>query len=380
VNVIVFEDHKALNLEPISLTRPVFDIRCGAKTFIERVKKLDSIDISALVVRDELVDVTRDNHPGTSVNPDRFDDGIWLNGSVLWSSGQIEEIRSTPGTGFFNDEDMIALNLSSKTIDQWMSNGGPLSMKTPKGIIKKKLKVKKANYLWDILNWIPQAVQEISEQITSIPVGPNVAIDESDGPVVISENVSIQPFVYLKGPVFIGSGSTINAHSKIEKCIIGPGSKIAGEVHGTIFQGWSNKAHDGYLGDSFVGEWVNFGAGTTNSNLKNNYSPVSIKVNGQNVDSDSLFLGLFIGDHSKTAIGTQFNTGTNVGVGCNIISHTFPNRDIPSFSFHYNGSNKNMDFDQFLDSASKVKARRDQSLTEPEIILLRNIFLARHNS
>ena len=138
MNVIVFEDHKALNLEPISLTRPVFDIRCGAKTFIERVKKLDSIDISALVVRDELVDVTRDNHPGTSVNPDRFDDGIWLNSSVLWSSGQIEEIRSTPGTGFFNDEDMIALNLSSKTIDQWMSNGGPLSMKTPKGIIKKK--------------------------------------------------------------------------------------------------------------------------------------------------------------------------------------------------------------------------------------------------
>ena len=238
-----------------------------------------------------MVDVTRDNHPGTSVNPDRFDDGIWLNGSVLWSSGQIEEIRSTPGTGFFNDEDMIALNLSSKTIDQWLSNGGPLSMITPKGIIKKKLKVKKANYLWDILNWIPQAVQEISEQITSIPVGPNVAIDESDGPVVISENVSIQPFVYLKGPVFIGSGSTINAHSKIEKCIIGPGSKIAGELHGNIFQGWSNKAHDGYLGDSFVGEWVNFGAGTTNSNLKNNYSPVSIKVNGQNVDSDSLFLG-----------------------------------------------------------------------------------------
>ena len=93
-----------------------------------------------------------------------------------------------------------------------------------------------------------------------------------------------------------------------------------------------------------------------------------------------MYLGLFIGDHSKTAIGTQFNTGTNVGVGCNIISHTFPNRHIPSFTFQYKDYNKNMDFDQFLETASKVKVRRDQSLTKTEITLLRKIFLSRHNS
>ena len=380
MKVIVFEGHRALDLEPISLTRAVFDIRCGANTFIERIKKLNLIEVSALMVRDELVGVTRDSHPGISVNPETFDDGIWLNGSVLWSAGQIEKIKSTPETAFFNSKDLVALNLSPEAINQWISDGGPLSVKIPKGIIKKEIKVKKANYLWDILNWIPETVQEVSEQIPSIPVDPNMAIDESDGPVIVSENVTIQPFVFLKGPVFIGSGSTITAHSKIEKCIIGPGSKIGGEVHGTIFHGWSNKVHDGYLGDSFVGEWVNFGAGTTNSNLKNNYSPVSIKVNGKKINSDLLYLGLFIGDHSKTAIGTQFNTGTNVGVGCNIISHTFPNRHIPSFTFQYKDYNKNMDFDQFLETASKVKVRRDQSLTKTEITLLRKIFLSRHNS
>ena len=380
MKMTVFEDHQALNLEPISVTRAVFDIRCGAETFIERINRLNAKKISSLVVRNELADITRENHPGTSVNPDTFVGGIWLNGSVLWSADQIKVIKSTPETVFFHGEDLVALNLSSDAINKWVSAGGPLSGKIPKGILKKEIKVQKANYLWDILNWIPETVQEVSEQIPSIPVDPNMAIDESDGPVIVSENVTIQPFVFLKGPVFIGSGSTITAHSKIEKCIIGPGSKIGGEVHGTIFHGWSNKVHDGYLGDSFVGEWVNFGAGTTNSNLKNNYSPVSIKVNGKKINSDLLYLGLFIGDHSKTAIGTQFNTGTNVGVGCNIISHTFPNRHIPSFTFQYKDYNKNMDFDQFLETASKVKVRRDQSLTKTEITLLRKIFLSRHNS
>ena len=376
MKMTVFEDHQALNLEPISVTRAVFDIRCGAETFIERINRLNAKKISSLVVRNELADITRDNHPGTSVNPDTFVGGIWLNGSVLWSADQIKVIRSTPETVFFHGENLVALNLSSDAINKWVSAGGPLSGKIPKGILKKEIKVQKANYLWDILNWIPEIVQEAAEHLSSIPANSKVATDESEGPVVISENVTIQPFTFLKGPVFIGSGSTITAHSKIEKSIIGPGCKIGGEVHGTIFQGWSNKVHDGHLGDSFVGEWVNFGAGTTNSNLKNNYLPVSIKVNRQLINSDLLFLGLFIGDHSKSAIGTQFNTGTNVGVGCNIISHGFSKRHIPSFTFHYNGRNKKIDFDQFLETASNVKARRDKALTKTEIVLLRNIFLS----
>ena len=101
-------------------------------------------------------------------------------------------------TAFFNSKDLVALNLSPEAINQWISDGGPLSVKIPKGIIKKEIKVKKANYLWDILNWIPETVQEVSEQIPSIPVDPNMAIDESDGPVIVSENVTIQPFVFLK--------------------------------------------------------------------------------------------------------------------------------------------------------------------------------------
>ena len=194
----------------------------------------------------------------------------------------------------------------------------------------------------------------------------NVHFNESSGPVVLSKDVQIEPFCYLKGPLFIGENSTIKSNSKISNSVIGPYCKIGGEVSGTIIQGFTNKSHYGFLGNSFVGEWVNLGAGTTNSNLKNNYKNVSMIINNQLINSNKLFLGSFIGDHTKTAIGTMLNTGTKIGIGCNVLSQSFPSRNILSFNMINNNQIKKTTFKEFIEVVKKTKLRRNKLLLEQE--------------
>ena len=166
--------------------------------------------------------------------------------------------------------------------------------------------------------------------------------------------------------MFIGENTTIKSNSKISNSVIGPYCKIGGEVSGTIFQGYANKSHYGFLGDSFVGEWVNLGAGTTNSNLKNNYKNVSVIINNQLINSNKLFLGSFIGDHTKTAIGTILNTGTNIGIGCNLLTKSFPSRNISSFSIINDDQINTTTFKEFIEVVKKVKLRRNKLLLEQE--------------
>ena len=150
--------------------------------------------------------------------------------------------------------------------------------------------------------------------IKAILIAPkNPFLDDQDGPIVIEDNVNIMPGAMIKGPVYICSGSTIKMGAKIYgPTVIGPHCKIGGEVSNCIFLGFSNKAHDGFLGNSIIGEWCNIGAGTNNSNLKNDYGNVKMwdYMNREFKDSAQQFLGLFMGDHTKCAINTSFNTGT----------------------------------------------------------------------
>ena len=187
----------------------------------------------------------------------------------------------------------------------------------------------------------------------------NVVINESNGPVFISRSATVEPFVVLNGPVFIGNNCLIKSHSNISKSIINHDCKVKGEVHTSIFQPFSNKAHEGFLGHSFIASWVNLGAGTTTSNLKNNYSNVLVKWNGELIDTKSIFFGSIIGEHVKTSIGTNLNTGTVIEMGSNIVSQSFPPRFIPSFSFYYNGKISKITFEDFKDVASEAMSRRN---------------------
>ena len=194
----------------------------------------------------------------------------------------------------------------------------------------------------------------------------HVVIDESSGPVFISESAIIEPFVIINGPVFIGDNCLIKSHSNISKSIINHNCKVKGEVHTSIFQPFANKAHDGFLGHSFIASWVNLGAGTTTSNLKNNYSNVSVKWNGELIDTKSIFFGSIIGEHVKTSIGTNLNTGSVIEMGSNVVSQSFPPRYIPSFSFYYNGKISQITFEDFKDTASKAMSRRNINFSSVE--------------
>ena len=199
---------------------------------------------------------------------------------------------------------------------------------------------------------------------------PNVFFNDDYGPIIIDEDVLIMEGAVIKGPVHICSGSTIKMGAKIYgPTIIGPKCKIGGEVSNCLFLGYSNKAHDGFLGHSIIGEWCNIGAGTSNSNLKNDYGFVKMwdYSKGQFNESanngvKSQFLGLYMGDHSKCAINTSFNTGTTVGVNCNIFGFGFPRNFIPSFSWGGPQGIKEYDLNKAIFVAKKVMQRRDVEL------------------
>jgi UDP-N-acetylglucosamine diphosphorylase / glucose-1-phosphate thymidylyltransferase / UDP-N-acetylgalactosamine diphosphorylase / glucosamine-1-phosphate N-acetyltransferase / galactosamine-1-phosphate N-acetyltransferase len=167
-----------------------------------------------------------------------------------------------------------------------------------------------------------------------VEVDPHVVLDAREGPIHLEAGVRIGSFTLLRGPAWIGADTTLLG-GLVEAVSVGPGCKLRGEISESVILGWSNKAHDGYLGHALVGSWVNLGAGTTNSDLKNNYSPVRVPAGPEReVETGLLKVGVFLGDHVKTGIGTLLSTGTVVGAGSNVFGGSgFPPRWIPPFSW-----------------------------------------------
>jgi acetyltransferase-like isoleucine patch superfamily enzyme len=182
----------------------------------------------------------------------------------------------------------------------------------------------------------------------------NVVLDARSGPIYIGKNTIVRPQSYLKGPLSIG-----------------PECRIGGEVVHSIIHGYSNKAHYGFIGHSYIGEWVNLGAGTTNSNLKNNYSAVKILVGGKEVDTGQQFMGCFIGDYAKTGIGTLIATGAVIGVGANVFGVGVTPKVVPSFSW---GVTKEYELDKFLEAAARAMERRGKEIRTEDRKLLQKVF------
>ncbi len=203
-------------------------------------------------------------------------------------------------------------------------------------------------------------------------IKPGVVIDATNGPVYIGENVQIDIGALIQGPVFIDKDSYISLGSKIRGgTLIGPNCKIGGEVTNSIFHGFSNKVHDGFIGHSYIGEWVNIGAGTNNSNLKNNYSDVKFNFGKNIIDSNKQFLGTMIGDFTRISIATSINTGTFIGIGSNLFNHNFSNKFVEPFSW---GNDEKVDFGRFINTCKLMLKRRDYELHKTEENLLKYLY------
>ena len=199
-------------------------------------------------------------------------------------------------------------------------------------------------------------------------------LNATDGPIFIGPQVEIQEGSHLRGPLVIGQQTVVKMSTRIYgPSVIGPNCRIGGEISNCTFLGYSNKGHDGFLGQSVIGHWCNLGAATNSSNLKSNYGPVRVwnESKQELVDSGLQFCGLLMGDHSKCGINTMFNTGAVVGIGCNIFGGGFQPKHIPDFAWGGGDNWQVHAFDRFIETAQRVMSRRGKTLESAEIEQLR---------
>src|SRR6185436_4474196 len=203
-------------------------------------------------------------------------------------------------------------------------------------------------------------------------VEPGVVFDVRKGAVVVEQRAYVKSGTRFEGPVYVGPGSEIFG-GQIHNCSIGSRCKLRGEISSSVFVGFANKAHEGFVGHSVIGRWVNLGAGTTTSNLKNTYGKVRLQIGSDSLDTERQYLGSLIGDHVKTAIGTMLGTGTVIGAGANVFGDVRPPKYVRPFAWG-GGNEQRMESAGFLATAQRVLARRDVTVTEPVRRMLEELY------
>jgi UDP-N-acetylglucosamine diphosphorylase/glucosamine-1-phosphate N-acetyltransferase len=390
-----FEDRTVADLEPLTLTRPVFDLLCGQTSLADNQARYFQASERNALVRPYLTGVV------AAPAPDASGTGplVVVNGRWLPPSGIAVDL-SRPCVGLVGDQPAWAV-----------VDAASFTARTPDAVEeqmerwKTTLPCREAGgrmfrHLWEIVAHNGDQIiadEEAAEHkregappsvlpaITgsrkrlrihhSARIDPFVAADLTGGPVVIGAGAVVTAFTRLEGPCVIGPRSQVHGARVRAGTTIGPDCRIGGEVEASILQGRANKYHDGFLGHAYLGEWVNLGAGTQTSDLRNDYGEASVFVNGRLVRTGQTKVGCFLGDHTKTAIGVLLNTGTSAGAFCNLLPGGLLPRRLPSFVRCSDGRlSANDDLELLLSSATKVMARRDCELTPAHAALYRAVF------
>ncbi len=408
MEICIFEDDQLHLLNPMTYSRPVFELMCGINTLREKIERFfPGIEVS-LHTRPELAVICKQVNPGLSVNTVSTDACLFINGRVLADKNFIDIIQAEKdNTVFINGRSVAAAFLRGSKLlafkDRLLSAISLQSFGDCKSV---SVDCTLLNYAWDLIRYNPQELLKDTEYFvlnhltnheSSIKgiiydgvhlierdnifiaegarVKPGTVIDASGGPVVVDKNAHIFPNCVIEGPVYIGESAQVKSFAWIyDNTSIGKVCKVGGEVECSIIHSYSNKQHSGFLGHSILGSWVNLGADTNSSDLKNNYSTVRVALNGQEIDTGLQFLGLIMGDHSKSAINTMFNTGTVVGFSSNIYGGGFPPKFIPSFSWGGSEGIETYLPEKAIETARRVLGRRSLVMSECEARLFYYIF------
>jgi UDP-N-acetylglucosamine diphosphorylase/glucosamine-1-phosphate N-acetyltransferase len=206
-------------------------------------------------------------------------------------------------------------------------------------------------------------------------IGPGAILDAREGPVIIGRDVRVHPGAVLEGPCFVGDESTVKIHARIYGgTSIGRACRVGGEITRSVLLSYASKQHDGFLGDSYVGSWVNLAAGTTTSNVKNTYGTVRIRVNGKDLDTGRMFLGLLAGDHGRTGVNSTLNTGTVIGPSAHVFGGGLTPKSVPAFSWGGSGGLTTYEPEKALAVAETAMARRAVTMSDSYKTLFRHVF------
>jgi UDP-N-acetylglucosamine diphosphorylase/glucosamine-1-phosphate N-acetyltransferase len=400
MHVVIFEGSQWHTFAPLSLSRPVFALASGACTLLEKQVRHLRPSRLTLWVRPELADYCRRELAPQLKVP------VAINQPLDDETALIVSGRTLHFSRFVHSEDQGVIveeggNLVRKAIVRMPGlTYDDVMNRTDKWLKLLDLprmedQARMPDYVWDLINWNEESLVEdfvaMHERPSEKPAGPyhmvndeniwiapqvklepGAVLDASRGPVMLDVGCSIGANSVLKGPCYIGAHAEVKPLTVIHAgTTIGQVCKVGGEIKNSIVAPYSNKAHEGYLGDSYVGEWVNLGAGTTTSNLKNTYGPIKMHIGKREIDTGRRNLGSLIGDHTKTAIGTRLMTGSYVGYSAMIAASALPPTFVPSFTFITDRGREEYRIEKVLEVMKAVYNRRNKVLQAGDEAMVR---------
>jgi UDP-N-acetylglucosamine diphosphorylase/glucosamine-1-phosphate N-acetyltransferase len=413
-NICIFEDKGFENLLPLTYTRPVFELFCGMSTLREKLVRLYPEVKLHLLCRDYLIPVFKKRVLADDYNRISTLAGegcLFLNGRLLaYPDLDIDIPLQGEDEFFVHGNEFVAARVTDSTSskikpEEWTLFAENILKQNPlfaAEILQKytkkstSIEVEMITYPWDLVylnSWAikldalslepeihgfvdPSVTIYGSEYDVSIgtdaEVEAGVVFDASEGPIIIGQHAVITSYTSINGPAFIGAETRVERGKIRRGTSIGSHCRVGGEINTSIFHGYSNKPHIGYIGHSYIGEWVNLEVLTTNSNF-NNYDTIEVFVNEKIIDSQKIKVGCFIGDYAQTGIGTLILPGTVIGVGCNIFGGTAP-KIVPSFSQGGIDGFSLGQLDKLLVDCQKNMKRRGVEQTEADVELLRTIY------
>ena len=391
ISLYLFDDRRARAWAPHSLTRPCGELLHGCLTARQRAELIFGVKCRGHISRTALIGFDEPGAPPAIARDDIASSGT----RILISSRAVVSFQEfdlpTKSARICIDGDPVGWVLASGDpipSELWLRNP---EAEPSEAVVDLDLRGSILKHPWDLLAAnhyrITDDIRELFSQDHLTPgahrvgvhhvslgeeaiIEAGVHLDLRSGPIRIDSGVRVEGPARLKGPLYVGQDSTILGGS-VGTSSIGPMCRVRGEVADSIFLGYGNKAHEGYIGHALVGRWVNLGAFTTNSDLKNNYTSVRIWTPKGDEDSGLIKVGCFIGDHVTTGIGTLLNTGAVIGAGSNIFGSLMPPSVVPPFSWGSGEYFEDHRLEKFLQTAERVMARRGQKLTSGMANVLR---------
>ncbi len=382
-SIVMFDDRSAA-LDVVADVRAIFDVRTGCFTTRQRLEHHLGRTTDAVFVHADLTPLVRETST-TLVN--EWPTGaaaLLVSGRCVLPPDELKNLAQNTAIREKHSGEIIAAHVDRATAKAFLS-----SNKLPASIIvTDSPNPCLLHRPWDIIRFRDAAIRadlaSMTSPVSTLPAGvtaigdhpirvhggatiaPSVVLDSTNGAIVIDDSATVRPGAIIVGPAYIGPHSAVLEHALIKaNTAIGPVCKVAGEVGGTIFQSHSNKGHDGHVGDSWVGQWVNLGAGTTNSNLLNTYGEITAATSpsARRERTGLTFFGTVFGDHVKTAICTRLMTGSIIGTGAMIASTAAPPTAVRRFAWLTDKGETRFRLDRFFDAAERMMERRNATIT-----------------